>query len=221
MRKVKMLTTIISLVLMVALLAFGVYAAKTVTFTVGANVTFTVSDVYIEVYYGQEGATPSGPYYTDEKTSEPKLKAEDKLPDLSFTDQVLELEYFISVKNLHDMDIHLRFGYEWTGSSKYSANDTSKEAVSVIAKIAEADESGNYDFESQTAITNNKTPTTDANTGIRTDVISGTTPDYSVSAQSTNKFKITLILNKPATSYVLNGGLQLKMKAALEAITEI
>ena len=48
-KKVKLFTTIASLCLAVALMAFGVYAATSVSFTISSKVSFTVSDVFVNV----------------------------------------------------------------------------------------------------------------------------------------------------------------------------
>ena len=48
-KKVKLFTTIASLCLAVALMAFGVYAASTVTYTVNGTVAYTMDDVLVDV----------------------------------------------------------------------------------------------------------------------------------------------------------------------------
>ena len=48
-KKVKLITTIASLCLAVALMAFGVYAATSVTMRVTSTVKFTVNEVFVEV----------------------------------------------------------------------------------------------------------------------------------------------------------------------------
>ena len=48
-KRVKLFTTIASLCLAVALMAFGVYAAANVTYTVSSTVTYSMSDVLVEV----------------------------------------------------------------------------------------------------------------------------------------------------------------------------
>lgn len=48
-KKIKLFTTIASLCLAVALMAFGVYAATQVTYNVNGNVQYTMSDVLVDV----------------------------------------------------------------------------------------------------------------------------------------------------------------------------
>ena len=48
-KRAKIITTIASLCLAVALMAFGVYAATNVTLTVNSKVNFTVTDVFVDV----------------------------------------------------------------------------------------------------------------------------------------------------------------------------
>ena len=55
-RKVKLFATIASLCLSIALMAFGVYAASTVTYTAKGTVTYEVTDVFVEVSTKVTGA---------------------------------------------------------------------------------------------------------------------------------------------------------------------
>ena len=48
-RKVKLFATIASLCLSIALMAFGVYAASTVTYTAKGTVTYEVTDVFVQI----------------------------------------------------------------------------------------------------------------------------------------------------------------------------
>ena len=48
-KKMKLFSTIASLCLAVALMAFGVYAATTVNYTVGGTVSYTMNDVLVTV----------------------------------------------------------------------------------------------------------------------------------------------------------------------------
>jgi len=222
-RKFKFISTIASMFLLIALLAFGVYAASSVSFSVSSTVSFEVTDVYVEVYYGKEGGTIQGPFYsspnvTNEAT---KWQSANTLENTEFTEEVATCIYYVTVKNLHGMAIHLRFDYEWTGISKYAADnaDGTISSVSVVSKIAEADEQGNYNFESINALTNTTT-STDVS-GVRTSTVKGDSTDLTVSADSTTKFQVTLTLKPEAMNYVLqNGsGLKIRMKAALDDIT--
>lgn len=73
-RKTKIITTIASLCLAVALMAFGVYAATTVTLGVVSKVEFTVRDVFVRV----DGQAKMGFAYTTNQTGSEALTAADQ-----------------------------------------------------------------------------------------------------------------------------------------------
>ena len=62
MRKFKIITTTAALLLMVALMAFGVYAANSATFSVSGTIKFNCTDVYVKITYGLVDVTSFGPY---------------------------------------------------------------------------------------------------------------------------------------------------------------
>lgn len=148
-RKFKVITTCAALVLMVAIMAFGVYAAvNSVSISVSGTISFKCTDVYIKVTYGIVGDSTKtyGPYFSqpgeaiswkDEGGNAVTFDTTNntfanKLPDMVFTETgdstMPTCTYFITVENLHGMDIGLSLGYKWTN------NDATKNTNPITAK---------------------------------------------------------------------------------------
>ena len=207
MRKFKLISTCASLVLMIALMAFGVYASKSVTLSIGGTITYHVSDVYIRVKYGLENGSNSGDLYTLE---DPILGSTGTLPSSEFTEENDVLTYFVEVENLHSMDIHLRFSYSFETSSKYS-----NESVLVSVKTFEGTSS------TGTSYTNSSTKNS-LSDGITKYTNIGDTKDITFKEKTTLTLKISLSLQEDAKNYKLTKcPLKLKMYAGLETITDL
>ena len=69
-RKFKLFATVASLCLSVALMAFGVYAASTVTYTVSGSVTYTMTDVLVKLTTKTEYVTDEHAGYADGAVTE-------------------------------------------------------------------------------------------------------------------------------------------------------
>ena len=224
MKKFKVVSTCASLLLMVALLVFGVYAAagSTATFAVNSTVSFTVQDVYIKVA-ASSGTAPTNDttyYYSQPSGSQQNISALTALPDCSFSDETTNgnvLNYYIYVENLHGQDINVAFACEWTSSSKYNASSTNEAAgaVTVTAKMMPTiNGTAQTDINSTIA---NATPTV-AN-GVRTDKATSFTVNHVFKKIETVIYLVTITLKSEAMDYKLSDStLKLSAKASLDAI---
>ena len=114
---------------------------------------------------------------------------------------------------MHSMAIYLMFSYEWQGSSKYNAQDTTKDgAVSVTTAGSSTVSNNNLTFKAQT-----KTPTVVS--GVRTDKISSSTDCLVFNANEAKTLIVTLTMSDEAMLYKLtNGNFNLKVRADLNPI---
>ena len=205
-RKFKVITTCAALVLMVAIMAFGVYAAvNSVSISVSGTISFKCTDVYIKVTYGIVGDSTKtyGPYFSqpgeaiswkDEGGNAVTFDTTNntfanKLPDMVFTETgdstMPTCTYFITVENLHGMDIGLSLGYKWTNSKE---NNVIKST--------------------------NKLLTGDNQEGDSIDNTGGVTYNTFVFAKNAKKtLKVTLTLSNE--EYVAGGTLQMALAAAV------
>lgn len=159
MRKFKLISTFAALILMVALMAFGVYAVSTVSISVSGTITFKCTDVYIKVTYGIVGGTTYGPYFSQPGNTMTWKDAQNndvtfdtnnntfanKLPDMKFTetnddneDTMPTCTYFITVENLHGMTIGVSLGYKFANDANTLNPITA--ANKVVLGVKETDE---------------------------------------------------------------------------------
>lgn len=153
MRKFKIISTCAALVLMVALMAFGVYAAaNSFTLSVSGTISFKCTDVYIKVTYGIVGDSTKtyGPYSSQPGATmawkdadgnavtfdTTKNEFANKLPDMVFTETADEATmptctYFVTVENLHGMPIGIKLGYKWTD------NANTQNPITAVNKVVE------------------------------------------------------------------------------------
>lgn len=130
MRKFKIISTCAALVLMVALMAFGVYAAaNSFTLSVSGTISFKCTDVYIKVNYGLllgETNTASDNYYSQpgdpvtwkKSPNDTTTVSFATLPAAKFTEENTTCTYYLTVQNLHGMPIYFNFGYLWENSNE-------------------------------------------------------------------------------------------------------
>ena len=103
MKKVKLFTTIASLCLAVALMAFGVYAATSVTATVNGSISFVATDVNVSLvsieWYAENVA--DGGSVSAKKTLTAGGNGEYTIPELTVTslDAEAVIHIFCTVKN--------------------------------------------------------------------------------------------------------------------------
>lgn len=218
MKKFKIISTCASLVLMLAMLAFGVYAASTkVTLNVTGTVSFKCENVFIKVagsiVDNNETLPPSSQeyYFSRPASGEKDLKAlETKgLGDGKFIDEDNDgtskktLTYYVEVVNLHSMDINLNLGYTWTCTSKFNSNsntDATKSAVKVDAY-----------YQNKTGASYEATKTNltgDISHSGTTDIIDTIQKDTGVinfGANSSRLFVVKLTINDDALVYNLTG----------------
>ena len=143
-KRVKLLTTIASLCLAVALMAFGVYAASNPSVTISSNVSFQVSDVYVNitgvVKQGEDVATASAiaekgysaKSYTEGTTMVPVVGdtlAPWAMEDIAFTSANDTIVYELTIENVSADGSDVKV----TLSSVLSAvTGTTPEVVSVL-----------------------------------------------------------------------------------------
>ena len=210
MRKFKVISTCAALLLMVAIMAFGVYAAKTVSVSVSGTVSFKCTDVYIKVSYGIVGDADKnfGPYFSQPganiswKDSDGNAVTFDatnntfanKLPDMAFTESTTEdmptCTYFVTVENMHGMDIGLSLGYKWTNN---------KENNVIVSK--------------NSLLTGDKDSTT-VDSSTKQNTAGVTYEKFVFAANSTKTLLVTLTLSNE--EYVADGDLQIALSAAVD-----
>ena len=224
MKKFKIISTCTSLVLVLALLAFGVYSANIVTFSISSTVSFTVQDVYIKVAAGLGSSVPNNPeptyYYSQPAEDQKNIKDLDSLGDAKFVDEdengnnkINTISYYLYIENLHSMDIHLMFSYEWQGSSKYNAGVTSGNGAVSVAPVNTSDKNNKFTFNDQ-VITHE-----DKSEQIK---ISSSTNSLTFKAKEIKTLIITLTMEDKAMVYKLtNGSFNLKVKASLNEINNM
>lgn len=224
MKKFKIISTCTSLVLMLALLAFGVYAANIVTFSISSTVSFAVQDVYIKVAAGLGSEVPNPEdlifYYSQPEADQKNISQLTSLGNDNFVDEDENsnkkntISYYLYIENLHSMAINLKLEYSWQGSSKYNAQDTALDgAVAVTTVSSSSTNNDNLTFGGQT-----KTPTVDD--GVRTDLISSSTDNLVFVANEAKTLIVTLTMKDEAMVYKLvNGNFNLKVKASLDVIS--
>ena len=224
MKKFKIISTCASLLLMVALLVFGVYAATSVSFGISSTVSFKCENVFIKVTAGQgESVSNNAVYYYSKPTGDQKNVTElatNGLGNASFEDEKdggNVITYYLEITSLHGMDINLMLGYNWEGISKYNLKDTTKKgAVDVSASYKTKEENGTYG--SATSI-DSTTPTIGTD-GKETRVAASSNMTFKT--KSTTLFIIKLTLKDGAMVYALtNAKLTIKFNAAIDPVQNI
>lgn len=223
MKKFKIISTCTSLVLMLALLAFGVYASKDVTLSISGTVSFTCNDVFIKVAAGLGDTVPNNPtyYYSQPHEGEKNISELNTLGNSNFYDEDSEngynntISYFVYIENLHNMPIYLMYEYLWAGDSKYNAQNTNLDGAVTVTTQDVSDGTKNITFKNQekeTNVTNN----------VRNDKISSSTECLVFKEKEVKKLIITLTMNSDAMIYKLtNGSFNLKVMANLDAFRSI
>lgn len=226
MKKFKIISTCASLLLMVALLVFGVYAATSVSFSVSSTVSFKCENVFIKVTAGLGESVPENPvpvYYYSKPTGDQKNVTElatKGLASAQFEDEKEGgnvITYYLEITSLHGMDINLMLGYNWEGISKYNIKDTTKNgAVEVSASYKTKEENGEYGNATSIDPT---TPTIEAN-GKETRAAASSNMTFKT--KSTTLFIIKLTLKDKAMVYALtNAKLTIKFNAAIDPVQNI
>lgn len=226
MKKFKIISTCASLLLMVALLVFGVYAATSVSFSVSSTVSFKCENVFIKVTAGLGESVPENPvpvyYYSKPTTGQKNVTelATKGLDAAQFEDEKEGgnvITYYLEITSLHGMDINLMLGYNWEGISKYNIKDTTKNgAVEVSASYKTKEENGEYGNATSIDPT---TPTIEAN-GKETRAAASSNMTFKT--KSTTLFIIKLTLKDKAMVYALtNAKLTIKFNAAIDPVQNI
>lgn len=222
MKKFKIISTCASLVLMLALVVFGVYAATTsYTLSVTGTVTFNVSNVFIKVAAGKGSSVPATPtyYYSQPANGEKDISVLNTLGfgNASFIDednsgnQTKTISYYLYVENLHNMNIYLKFSYEWTGSSKYNAGVTSGDGAVSVATENTSDKENKFTFEAQDITHEDKSELLK---------ISSSTNSLTFKANEIKTLLVTLTMKDDAMVYQLtNGSFKLNVRADLDPIS--
>lgn len=156
-RKAKIITTIASLCLAVALLAFGVYAATSATLTVASKVSFSVVDVFVDVtgnaYTGAAGTqtTPLGATYsqssysgtaaTEPGSSTPLALTGWTVDDYAFTVSAPAIKYVITIHNASTTDavyINIPAGFmpELAGTTRSGTTQNGDAAAANITFVS-------------------------------------------------------------------------------------
>ena len=149
-KRVKLLTTIASLCLAVALMAFGVYAATTHTVAITSKVSFEVTDVYATITgnvtlgaAGQAGVTQGTDYsaktYTGTNPMVPlttEALAAWTVDDIAFTTANDQIVYTLTVVNnsADDSDAYVNLSAvlaDVTGTTKAATYTTNNETGAV------------------------------------------------------------------------------------------
>lgn len=203
MKKFKIISTCVAVLLMVALMSFGVYAMNTVSVSVSGTISFTCTDVYVELSYGLiKGAdtTTKGPYksqpgetvtWKDSNNASVTIGDGDaKLPELAFDEANQECTYFVTITNKNGMDIYFNYGYQFTNDTNTAKNNE----ITATAKVYNGD--------------NELSSCTFDNNGFLTSSLQ-------VSAQSVYTLKVTLKLAN--TEYKAGGTIKLAAAAALDS----
>lgn len=226
MKKFKIISSCASLLLMVALLVFGVYAATSVSFGVSSTVSFKCENVFIKVTAGLGESVPENPepvyYYSKPTTGQKDVTelAAEGLASAQFEDEKEGgnvITYYLEITSLHGMDINLMLGYNWEGISKYNIKDTTKGgAVEVSASYKTKEENGEYGNATSIAPT---TPTIEAN---GKETRAAASRNMTFKTKSTTLFIIRLTLKDKAMVYALtNAKLTIKFNAAIDPVQNI
>lgn len=201
MRKFKIISTCAAVLLMLALMSFGVYAVSTVSVTVSGTISFKCTDVYIKVGYGIVGNAEKtcGPYYSQPGTpitwkSSQEANAQvvslADLPALEFSETSTTCQYYITVKNLHGMPIYFSFGYKWYNEKTNNVIQDSAKYYSVDSGFAESNE-------------------------IKPTISEGITAEHQVNPNAIETLVVTLTLSN--TNYEADGKICLVMAASVES----
>lgn len=201
MKKFKIISTCVAVLLMVALMSFGVYAMNTVSVSVSGTISFTCTDVYVELSYGLiKGAdtTTKGPYksqpgesvtWKDSKDANVTIGSGDAvLPLLEFNEVNSECTYFVTATNKNGMPIWFNFGYKFTNNTATETNNS----ITATAGVYSGETKETCTFES----------------GVLKD-------ELQVEANSTYTLKVTLKLDN--TEYKADGTIYLAAAAALDS----
>lgn len=201
MKKFKIISTCVAVLLMVALMSFGVYAMNTVSVSVSGTISFTCTEVYVELSYGLiKGAktTTKGPYksqpgesvtWKDSDNNNVTIGVDDaKLPELAFDEANNECTYFVTVTNKNGMPIWFNFGYKFANNTDTATNNS----ITATAEVYSGETKTTCTFES----------------GVLKDALP-------VEANSTYTLKVTLKLSN--TEYKAGGTINLAAAAALDS----
>lgn len=221
MKKFKIISTLGALILMVALFAFGVYAATNVTFTVSGTVSFTVTDVYLRAYAGvgeTVGTIADADYYYSQPTT-----GQNNVSKLTtFTgwatesakfnddkDENATINCYLVVESLQGQEIYVKFDYEWTNTSKYNTSNTTSAVEIAVTEVSSR--SGVADK------THAPTYTQDTTTTGKQTAIGGDSAFVKMEAKEVKTYKITLTFKNEAMVYKLtDGSLKLNFNANLD-----
>lgn len=226
MKKFKIISTCASLLLMVALLVFGVYAATSVSFGISSTVSFKCENVFIKVTAGLGESVSEDPvpvyYYSKPTTGQKNVTelATNGLVAAQFEDEKEGgnvITYYLEITSLHGMDINLMLGYNWEGISKYNLKDTTeKGAVEVSASYKTKEENGEYG--NVTSI-DSTTPTIETN---GKETRAAASRNMTFKTKSTTLFIIKLTLKDKAMVYALTDAkLTIKFNAAIDPVQNI
>ena len=157
-KRAKIITTIASLCLAVALMAFGVYAASTVTFSVTTKVSFQVKDVFVTIAgkaYKNSAANATGATEFEEQrfagyqswTLNSGVKVpnatvggtEASQPTWTIANDVMQLDsvnkyvvYEVTIKNDEGHDIKIKA----TATPTYTNKNMTRDSFTAVADIS-------------------------------------------------------------------------------------
>lgn len=204
---------------MVALFAFGVYAATEVKFTVSGTVSFTVTNVYIRAYAGVgenvENIADADYYYSQPASGQKDVKNLTKFADwetesAKFNDDKDEnatINCYLLVESLQGQEIYVKFGYEWSNTSKYNTSNTTNAVTITVTEV-----SNRSDIDDKPHV-----PEYDTTTTGEQKATGGDSAFVKMEAGEVKKYKIVLTFNKDAMVYKLdNGKLNLTFDANLD-----
>lgn len=225
MKKFKIISTFGALILMVALFAFGVYAATEVKFTISGTVSFTVTNVYIRAYAGvgeNVGAIADADYYYSQPASNQKnisalttfagWTSEGKIFKDNDDDKDSTYYCYLVVESMQGQDIYVKFGYEWSNTSKYNTSNT---ANAVTIAVSETTTRSGVSEK-----THNPTYIQDATTTGKQTAKGGDANFVKLEPKEVKTFKITLTFKNEAMVYKLtDGSLKLTFEAQLDGTT--
>lgn len=132
-RKFKLITSVASLCLAVALMAFGVYAATAPTVTVNGSVSFTASNVLASYKVEQD------PARTAEAAAAWATKGEGSF---TTTTETANANPTVTLDELKLDDVKLTASYRMTITSDFAAGSSAKVIVKVTTAPAEVNENG-------------------------------------------------------------------------------
>ena len=225
MKKFKLITTCASLILMLALVVFGVYAAgQAISFSVNGTINYTVSDVYIKVASGKWNdswtdlpAESTTYYYSKPENGQNNILGIPKdLGGANFADadaaggKVNKISYYVYIESLQGQPIYLRLKLNWVGNSKYKANALTADGAVSISAIDKKTNSQNVAFRSDLSSSNPS-----EGNGVRTDNIVNDTGSFEIMAKSTRLYVITLTMSDDAMIYKSEGKLTIDVGAGL------